>query len=201
MVWRCLSSRNDPRWVHQHLKPFSELCSYHMGHPTSAKGMIVPMWHRLAKAVLYLYHTARPRSITHSSPYHIYHLPIWVMHLNTFDMEHTIYVQDSFFNVNSMVMFVSWSDYLISQLFQECWYGAYHICLGLIFQYKFNGDVCFVIGLPYFVILTNAIIGVSKTTSVYSIWYISGLLFLSRIWIWSQNVNISFVSYVRIWFV
>ena len=69
-------------------------------------------------------------------------------------MEHTIYVQDSFFNVNSMVMFVSWLDYLIWQLFQECWYGAYYICLGLIFQYEFNSDVCIVIGLPYFVILT-----------------------------------------------
>ena len=69
------------------------------------------------------------------------------------DIEHIIYVQDSFFNANSMVMFVSWSDYLIWQLFQECWYRAYHICSGLIFQYKFNGDVCFVIGLPYLAII------------------------------------------------
>ena len=45
------------------------------------------------------------RSFTHCSPYHIYHLPIWVMYLNTFDVEHIIYVQDSFFNMNSMVMF------------------------------------------------------------------------------------------------
>jgi len=190
------------------------------------------------------------------------------------DIEHIIYVRDSFFNVNSTVMFVSWSDYLIWQLFQECWYRAYHICPGLIFQYEFNDDVCFmiglpylaiilgmliwsilymsgthflvwiqrwclfrdqtalfgnyfgnawygiyhicsglifqyefnsdvcvVIGLPYLVILTNAIIGVSKTTLAYSIWYISGLRFSSWIWIWSQNVNISFVSYVRTWFV
>jgi len=38
---------------------------------------------------------------------HIYHLPIWVIHLNTFNMEHIIYVWDSFYNMNSMVMFVS----------------------------------------------------------------------------------------------
>ena len=165
------------------LTPFSELCPYHIGHPTlqwlnphdhsiSAKGVIVPVRHRWASAILYLYHTDQPRpvaftvwklpewssfmsgksccqierepclslycthttqvgqcnivpvphgsaeivlysyhiaqqrSITHGSPYYIYHLPIWVMHLNTFDMEHTIYVWDSFFNVNSMVMFV-----------------------------------------------------------------------------------------------
>ena len=62
--------------------------------------------HGSAGAVVYLYHTARPKAMTHGSPYHIYHLPIWVMHLNTFDMELTIYVQDSFFNVNSTVMFV-----------------------------------------------------------------------------------------------
>jgi len=72
------------------------------------------------KGWLYLCGMGCPRSITHGSPYHIYHLPIWVMHLNTFDMEHTIYVQDSFFNVNSTVMFVSWSDFLIWQLFREC---------------------------------------------------------------------------------
>jgi len=57
----------------------------HMGHPTLAEGVIM----------------------THGSPYHIYHLPIWVIHLNTFDMKLTIYVWDSFFNVNSTVMFVS----------------------------------------------------------------------------------------------
>jgi len=33
--------------------------------------------------------------------------------------------------------------------------------------YEFNHDVYFVIGLPYLVNLTNAIIGVSKTTSAY----------------------------------
>jgi hypothetical protein len=49
---------------------------------------------------------AWPRSFTHHSFYHISHLPIWVMHLNTFDVEHIIYVWNSFFNVNSMVVFV-----------------------------------------------------------------------------------------------
>ena len=122
-------------------------------------------------------------------------------YLGNVDIEHIIYGWDSFFHVNSMVMFVSWLDYLIWQLFWECWYRAYHICLGLIFQYEFNGDVCFVIGLPYLVILINAIIRVSKTTSAYSIWYISRLWFSLRIWIWSQNANISFVSYVRTRFV
>ena len=57
-------------------------------------------------AILYLYHTGQPRSFMHGSPYHIYHLPIWVMHLNTFDMEHIIYIWDSFFNMNSTVMFI-----------------------------------------------------------------------------------------------
>ena len=57
---------------------------------------------------------------------------------------------------------------LFGNYFRNAWYEIYHICLGLIFQYEFNGDVCVVIGLPYLVILTNAIIGVSKTTSTYS---------------------------------
>ena len=74
-------------------------------------------------------------------------------YLGNIDMVHIIYVRDLFFNVNSMVMFVSWLDYLIWQLFWECWYRAYHICLGLIFQYEFNSDVCFVIGLPYLAII------------------------------------------------
>ncbi len=43
------------------------------------------------------------------------------------------------------------------------------MCSGLIFQYEFNSYVCVVIGLPYLVILTNAIIEVSKITSAYSI--------------------------------
>jgi hypothetical protein len=38
------------------------------------------------------------------SLYHIYHLPILVMHLNAFDMEHITYVWDSFFNMDSTVM-------------------------------------------------------------------------------------------------
>jgi hypothetical protein len=109
-------------------------------------------------AILYLYCTGWLRAMTHSSPYHIYHLPIWVIHLNTFDMELTIYVWDSFFNVNSTVMFVSWLDYLIWQLSWEHWYGAYHICLGLIFQCEFNGDVCFVIGLPYLAIISGMLV-------------------------------------------
>ena len=167
----------------------------HTGHPTSAEGVIVSVWHGsaegvlypygtgpptphctiphrsagqpcnivhiwhgLAGAILYLYCTGWPRTMTHDSPYHIYHLPIWVMHLNTFDMELTIYVRGSFFNVNSTVMFVSWSDYLIWQLFRECWYRAYHICPGLIFQCEFNGDVCFVIGLPDLAIISGMLI-------------------------------------------
>ena len=116
-----------------------------MGQPMSAKGVIVPMWHRLAKAVLYLYHTARPRSITHSSPYHIYHLPIWVMQ------------------------------------FKYIWYGAYHICPGLIFQCEFNGDVCFVIGLPYFTIISGMLI--------WSISYMSGTHFSIQIQWWCLFCN------------
>ena len=81
--------------------------------------VIVLISHGPAEAVLYLYHTAQPRSFTHHSLYHIYHLPIWVMHLNTFDIEHSIDVQDSFFNMNSMVIFVLWLDYLIWWLLQE----------------------------------------------------------------------------------
>jgi hypothetical protein len=111
--------------------PFSELSPYHTGHPTRPKELLYLCgtgWPRVCcsctaqvgrhcivpyhtggpagRAILYLYCTGRPRAMTHGSPYHIYHLPIWVIHLNTFDMELTIYVWDSFFNVNSMVMFV-----------------------------------------------------------------------------------------------
>jgi hypothetical protein len=39
--------------------------------------------------------------------------------------------------------------------FTYIWYVAYHICLGLIFQYKFNHDVCFVIGLPNLAIVSG----------------------------------------------
>jgi len=111
-------------------------------------GCSVPVLHGLVRAVAYLYHMAKPRAITHGSPYHIYHLPIWVRHLiwsiyvwdpfsmwiqwwclfcdrdtwfsNYFrnvDMEHIIYIRDSFFSTNSTVMSVLSSDWL---LFQEC---------------------------------------------------------------------------------
>jgi hypothetical protein len=59
-------------------------------------------------------------SVSHFSKFSILLDLIQVMHLNTFDMKHIIYVWDSFFNVNSIVMFVSSLNYLIWQLFWEC---------------------------------------------------------------------------------
>ena len=41
----------------------------------------------------------------------------------------------------------------ITCLFWNSLYGAYYICPGLIFQYEFNGNVYFVIGLPYLIII------------------------------------------------
>jgi hypothetical protein len=72
----------------------------------SAEACTVPVPHRLADTILQLYHTGRPRlHCTHTtwlgwgyivpvphgqpvygSPYHIYHLPILVIHLYMFDM-------------------------------------------------------------------------------------------------------------------
>jgi len=101
------------------LNPFSDISCTTWASQCQLKGWLY-LCGMGRPCILYLYHTGWLRSITHGSPYHIYHLPIWVTHLNTFDMEHTIYVWDSFFNVNLTVMFVLWSDYLIWQIFQEC---------------------------------------------------------------------------------
>ena len=153
-VWHGLANATlyHTTWV-------SQLATQYCTHMAwVGQGCSVPVPHRSAGAVVHLYHTVWPRAMTHGSPYHIYHLPIWVIHLNTFDMELTIYVQDSFFNVNWMVMFVLWSDYLMWQLSWECWYRAYHIWLGLIFPCEFNGDVCFVIGLPDLAIILGMLI-------------------------------------------
>ena len=57
--------------------------------------------------------------------------------------------------------------------FKYIWYRAYYICLGLIFQCEFNGDVCFMIGLPYLAIISECLI--------WNISYISGTHF--SIWI------------------
>jgi hypothetical protein len=96
--------------------PFSGIVPYHMGQPTSAEGLIVPV------------HITWPRPYCSST--------IWLSqgHLHTVAL--TIYITCLFGNY-----------------FGNAQYGAYYICLGLIFQYKFNGDVCFVIGLPYLIII------------------------------------------------
>jgi hypothetical protein len=113
---------------------------YHTGHPMPARGLIVPAPYSLAKAVLYLYHMGQPRSFTHGSPYHIYYLPILVIYLHAFDMEHIIYVCDLVFNENSTICFVIRLPYLaiISGMLdiQQIIY-----VWDLFFQYKFNHDV------------------------------------------------------------
>jgi hypothetical protein len=89
-----------------HNTPFSEMYLYHTGHPawqwpnphgppiTGQRGdctcttrvdqhYIVAVPDGPAKAILYLYHMGQPM---YGSPYHIYHLPILVIHLHIFDM-------------------------------------------------------------------------------------------------------------------
>ena len=105
----------------------------------SAKGVIVPIPYKLAEGVLYPYHMAQPISpfsdialttwasqavivlIPHGLAEVIYTpqpLPYispayFVIILGTLNMEHIIYVRDSFFNMNSIVMFILWLDYII----------------------------------------------------------------------------------------
>jgi hypothetical protein len=50
------------------------------------------------------------------------------------DMEHIIYIWDLFFNANSTVMFVLWSDYLIWQLFWECLIWSISYMFGTYFS-------------------------------------------------------------------
>ena len=93
-------------------------------------------------------------------------------------------------------LFCDWTT-LFGNNFRNTWYETYHTCPGLVFQCEFNCDVCFVIGLPYLVILANAIIRVNKTTLAYSIWYISRLQF--SFWIWRICANLQCKILIQIW--
>jgi len=78
----------------------------------------------------------------------------------------------------------------ITRLFGWCtWYGAYHICLGLIFQYEFNHDVCLVIGLPYLAIISGMLdqsISYMSGTH-FSLWIQPWCLFCNQITLFGNN--------------
>jgi hypothetical protein len=170
------------------------------------QGCIVPIPHGLADTTLYLYHMGQ--------------LVLYCTCTAWVSQGYIVPIPHRLANVWQPLLYISPAYF--GNTFTYIWYIAYYICLGLIFQCKFN-DVYFVIGLPYLVIilgtldirhithvqalffnvnstvmfvlwldylviLANAIIRVSKTTSAYSVWYISRLQFSLWIWIWSHNV-------------
>ncbi len=83
---------------------------------------------------------------------------------------HIIHILDLFFNMNSIMMSVSWSDQPYKVISQICTYYTYS---GPIFQYEFNGDVCFMIGLTIYGNLSSMHI-------LYTFW----IYFSMQIWWW-----------------
>jgi hypothetical protein len=66
------------------------------------------------------------------------------MCLNVYNVGHIIYRQDRFFNVNSTLMSILQLDLIIFRI------GIYICAFCIKFQYEFNCDVHFAIGLIYY---------------------------------------------------
>jgi len=81
----------------------------------AGQSYIVPIWCGAWQPLPYIY------------------LPILVIHLYTFDMEHITCLGPIFQYKFNCDVFL-WLDYLIWKLFGNAWYVPYHICLGLIFS-------------------------------------------------------------------
>ena len=75
---------------------------------------------------------------------YIYWLPNWKMCLNVYNVGHIIYRQDQFFNMNSTLMSILQLDLIIFRI------GIYICAFCIKFQYEFNCDVHFAIGLIYY---------------------------------------------------
>jgi hypothetical protein len=98
-------------------------------------------------------------------------------------------------------LFGDWTT-LFGNHFGNAWYRAYHICLGLIFQYEFNRYVCFVIGLPNLVI-SSVMLDMENIIYVQDIFFNANSTVMFVLWldylIWQSFhecliCNISYIS-------